>query len=275
MKTPGMTEILQLLNGMIKQGQVDAAIKAEAQIRAANPLAKFPSVSCALELEKFVTCDTDLLALKEDIKILAVESDSVLINGESGVGKDIIARSLHAHRTGPYVAINCTSLPDYLLESELFGHVKGAFTGADKDKVGLFQHAWNGTVFLDEIGDMPLALQAKLLRVLQSHRIRRVGSNDEIPINARFVSATNQSMSKMLCDGRFRRDLYWRLSTFEFTITPLRERPGDIEVVARYYGADDKCVGYLKSLIGKSEFTGNVREVQRIIKRYLVLDKLG
>jgi len=161
------------------------------------------------------------------------------------------------------------------MESELFGHVKGAFTGAISDKVGLLQYATNGTIFLDEIGDMPLVMQAKLLRAFQERSIRRVGDNKECPINCRIVSATNKDMGGMLIDGDFRRDLYYRISTIEFTIPPLRSRPNDILLIAEYLGADTKFLEHLKTLrLDNYHFKGNVRELQKMLRKYIVLDKL-
>jgi len=277
MKTSGLIEQIKLLNQLVDSGPAGIANAAniEASIRKANPNAKFPSVACAVELRKFVTKDPELINLKEDIKIAAAEDDSVILYGDTGVGKDIIARALHAHRIGPFVPINCTALPDYLLESELFGHVRGSFTGAFMEKVGLLQYAWNGTIFLDEVGDMPQLLQSKLLHALQNKTIRRVGSNEPIPINCRIVSATNRDMKLMLSEGKFRKDLYFRLSTLEFHISPLHKRYPDVLEIARYYGADDKVLEHLQTLINKNyNFIGNVREIQRIIRRYIVLDKL-
>lgn len=222
-------------------------------------------------LSKFLTMN--LPELKPSVRALTPKRSPVLILGESGVGKELIAKALHGPRSGKFIPINCTSLPDLLLESELFGHKKGSFTDAISDKEGLLLEAARGTIFLDEIGDMPLVLQAKLLRVLQDNKIRRVGSNVEEPISCRFILATNQNVSQLVKEGKFRLDLYYRISTFEIFIPPLIERPEDIGLI-------------LKSLTKKTDFPlqklleenptleGNVRELQRRVERWKTLGRI-
>lgn len=207
-------------------------------------------------LSKFITQDPVCLKLKDSVKRLASENDPVLIQGETGTGKEIIAKALHGARTGQFVAINCGGFPEYLFESEMFGHVKGSFTGAIDHKVGLLQQAENGTVFIDEIHNLPVFMQNKLLRALQEKTIRRVGDNHEIKINCRIVSATNTELPA----DDFKDDLYWRISTIELFIPALRNRPGDAELIAQ-------SMGYDKDDIVFGELKGNVRELQRILRR--------
>jgi transcriptional regulator with GAF, ATPase, and Fis domain len=182
-----------------------------------------------------------------------------------------------------FVDVNCAGLPENLIESELFGHCKGAFTGALIEKKGLWLQAQNGTLFLDEIGDFPLGVQAKLLRALQQREIRAVGATINIPVNARIVCATHKPIEKMVEDGRFREDLYHRLTTFDLRLTPLEDRPDDIplilEYIARKYEVEHKIPGDKKVDIDKlhvkpKELKGNVRTLERVIERYYVLGEL-
>jgi DNA-binding NtrC family response regulator len=170
------------------------------------------------------------------IETLQHSEATVLVTGESGTGKEVTARMIHAHsprRNGPFVAVNAAALPGELLETELFGHVKGSFTGATKDRVGRFEAASDGTLFLDEVGDLPLHLQVKLLRVLQDHTFERVGDNETRRTNARIIAATHRDLRRAVAEGNFREDLYYRLRVFPIEIPPLRERREDIEPIAR------------------------------------------
>lgn len=165
-------------------------------------------------------------------------SANVLITGESGTGKEVVARSIHARSAnpqGPFIAINCAAIPEALLESELFGHVKGAFTGASTNRPGLFQEAKNGSLFLDEIGDMPVSLQSKLLRVLQERKIRPIGANSYHKIEVRIIAATHQDLQKAVQEGKFREDLYYRLTVIPIHVPPLRSRPEDIPGLAQFF----------------------------------------
>jgi two-component system NtrC family response regulator len=174
----------------------------------------------------------DIAAL---IRKLAHTRSSVLITGESGTGKEVVARTLHFHGSRaaePFVPINCSAIPEGLLESELFGHVRGAFTGAHASKRGLFEQANGGTLFLDEIGDLGMGLQSKLLRVLQDREVRPVGGNSAVPVDVRIIAATNRDLEKEMADGRFREDLYYRLAVIPIHIPPLRERPEDVPALA-------------------------------------------
>jgi len=260
---------LGVIRTLIEMGRKNEAIAIERGLRKDNPDLSLPSVPCEVTLDKFITKDTYMLTMKDHVRMLALVNDPVFIQGETGVGKEIIAEALHGSRLGKFVAINCTSLPDYLLESELFGHKKGAFTGANEDKVGLFVYAQNGTVFLDEIGDMPPALQAKLLRAIQSKKVRPVGANDEVEINCRILSASNRDIKDLaLKEKKFRSDLYYRLGVFSLYISPLRQRPDDIPMICEFYGCmDSNAQQSLKALT----LQGNVRELQSYIRRLKVL----
>lgn len=241
-------------------------------------------------LNRFITVHPEMLKLKEQVKTLMNVDDTVLITGETGTGKELIARALHGNRNAAtFVAINCAGLPEYLLESELFGHERGAFTGADKVKAGLLKEAAFGTVFLDEIGDMPYQLQAKLLRAIQEKTIRKVGSNVDEPITCRFVSATHHQLKTLIDNKLFRQDLYERLSTFEINTLPIRERVEDIALIVEsldpdnkfpktfnWYGIDHTIKTHPSVYIPKLnvDLSGNVRSIQKIIRRYLVLGQL-
>ena len=212
-----------------------------------------------------------------------VKTDSaVLISGESGTGKELVARALHYNgirKDRPFVAVNCSAIPDALLESELFGHVRGAFTGAIKDKPGKFEAANHGTIFLDEIGTLPLHLQAKLLRVLQEHEVERVGSNKTLKLNVRVISATNADLENMVNRGAFREDLYYRLNVIPLHLPPLRERQQDIMYLTAFF-LEKQCrlMGRLPCTITKQalealeqySWPGNVRELENIIERMIV-----
>ena len=204
---------------------------------------------------------------------------TVLIQGESGTGKEVMAQFIHRNsgRTDePFLAINCAALPPNLLESELFGHVKGAFTGADSDKKGLFVQAGAGTLFLDEVGELPLELQAKLLRALQQKEVRPVGGLKDIAVKARIIAATNQDLREMVAEGRFREDLYYRLSVFPIFVTPLRQRRQDILLLARHFLALQRPdhPGFSPEAVRMMEaysWPGNVRELENWVEYAVVL----
>jgi len=208
---------------------------------------------------------------------------TVLITGESGVGKEVVARYLHRispRRERRFVAVNCAAIPPTLLESELFGHEKGAFTGATSRKKGIFEVAQGGTVFLDEVGDLPLEAQAKLLRVLQERKVQRVGGTEEIPVDVRIVAATNQDLEKLVEEGRFRADLFYRLNVFPLQIPPLRERKEDIIPLAEFFvkrfGNLEEARGPFFSagaqkILLSYHWPGNVRELANAVERALIL----
>jgi DNA-binding NtrC family response regulator len=213
----------------------------------------------------------------------STDNTTVLLEGESGTGKELFARALHmlsARADGPFVAINCAAIPENLLESELFGYEKGAFTGATARKPGRFELAHRGTLFLDEIGDLPLGLQAKILRALEERSFERVGGTVPLRVDVRVVAATNRGLKAAVAARQFREDLYFRLSVFPITIPPLRERPDDITLLARYF-IDKYCRDMNKrslTLAPSAEqamkdypWPGNVRELQNCIERAVIL----
>jgi DNA-binding NtrC family response regulator len=222
-------------------------------------------------------------AVLAQIRDVAASEAAVLLLGESGTGKELVARALHwnsGRRDGSFVAVNCAALPEGLLESELFGHERGAFTGATQKRTGLFVEAHGGTLFLDEIADMPLPLQAKLLRVLQDKTVRSVGGREEVRVDFRLISATNRDVAAFLRDGKFREDLYYRLAVIPIRVPALRERPEDIPLLARHFleraagalgkrldGFDDAATAWL----AKHRWPGNVRELENVVERAATL----
>jgi DNA-binding NtrC family response regulator len=216
------------------------------------------------------------------IRKIAAGRSSILITGESGTGKEVVARTIHfsgARRTKPFVPINCTAIPEGLLESELFGHVRGAFTGAHTSKRGLFEEANGGTLFLDEIGDMGLGLQGKLLRVLQDREIRPVGGNHSVKVDVRIVAATNRDLHAEIEAGRFRRDLYYRLNVIPIHIPPLRERPEDIPLLAESFlrkhadGGPRRLSDAAMDRLKRGDWEGNARELENVIERAIALSE--
>ena len=203
----------------------------------------------------------------------------VLIDGESGTGKELMARVIHANgdrAQRPFVSVNCGAIPDNLLESELFGHCKGAFTGAVSDRKGKFESAHTGTIFLDEIGELPLAGQVKLLRVLEAHEIQRVGSDQPIRVDTRVVAATNRNLRKLCEEGRFREDLFYRLGVIHVTLPPLRERKDEIPLLFEYFGDEAaeslnrrpiEMTWRLRAFLLDYAYPGNIRELRNIIYR--------
>ncbi len=223
-----------------------------------------------------------MVAVRDTIARVAGHRTTVLILGESGTGKELVARSIHQaslRHERRFVAINCAALPPALLESELFGHKRGAFTDAIRDKVGLFEDADGGTLFLDEIGEMPLALQAKLLRVLQESEIRRVGDNASITVDVRLIAATLRDLTADVAAGRFREDLFYRLAVVPLTVPPLRERRRDIHVLAAHFMSihnarhrrEVTLTGEALSVLERHSWPGNVRELENVLERALVL----
>ncbi|QOX80057.1 sigma-54-dependent Fis family transcriptional regulator [Trichlorobacter lovleyi] len=213
------------------------------------------------------------------VRKVADSDASVLLSGESGTGKELVARALHARssrRSGPFVAVNCAAIPHDLLESELFGHLKGAFTGAIKDKQGKFQQADGGTIFLDEVGELPLELQPKLLRVLQERVVTPVGGNREQRLDIRVVAATNRDIEQAISEGRFREDLYYRLSVIPLHLPPLRQRREDIPLLLRHFcskhGADEVHFDDAALVILQQyAWPGNVRELENLVERLLIM----
>jgi len=236
-----------------------------------------------------VTRSREMAVLLADVSLIAESDASVVIQGESGTGKEVMARAIHAasrRAEQPFVAINCAAVPADLLEAELFGHEKGAFTGADRARPGLFQEAEGGTLFLDEIGDMPLAFQAKLLRALQERKVRPVGGREERPVNVRVVSATHRDIAEAMVEGTFREDLYYRLNVVRLDLPPLRERPEDIPLLAEHFLAqldadrpvDQRVGGFSPEAVRvllAYRWPGNVRQLRNVVEQVCVLCRKG
>ncbi len=230
-----------------------------------------------------VTEDPDMLAVLELAEQAARGKATILIQAESGTGKELVARSIHQlspRKDGPFIAVNCAALPDHLLEAELFGHEKGAFTGAIAQKLGKFELANNGTILLDEIGEMVPLLQAKLLRVLQEKEIDRVGGKNPIPIDVRVIATTNRDLRALVDEGSFREDLYYRLNVIPFSIPPLRQRKADIALLAKYfcerYGLETQnrkmeLAPEAIELLCRHDWPGNVRELENAMQRATAL----
>ena len=222
------------------------------------------------------------LFLRELIKTLSASASTALITGESGTGKELVAQSLHMQgprAAGPFVPINCGAIPRDLIESELFGHRKGSFTGAVSDRLGRFELAHGGTLFLDEIGDLPMDMQVKLLRVLQERCILPVGASKEVPLDVRVVAATHKKLEAEVEAGRFREDLYYRINVLPVTTTPLRERPSDVAALLHFY-ADKHALPHIRAVRFSPEmmqlmqaytWPGNVRELSNLIDRFSTL----
>ncbi len=236
------------------------------------------------ELE-IVSNDSTLLDILKLINKVASATSSVLITGESGTGKELIARSLHQHGNrskGPFVAINCAAIPRELMESELFGHEKGAFTGAHTRSIGKFEYANGGTIFLDEISALPPELQAKLLRVIQDKEVARLGSNRTVKVDVRIVAATNSNLEEAIEQGRFRRDLYFRLNVIPVKLPPLRERQGDVRLLAQHFlnrfnlQLNREIRGFTtraSQTLERYHWPGNIRELENLIERLVVLGR--
>lgn len=242
---------------------------------------KSESLDSISEVSGIIYSSTQMQNVIDSIKKISSQNMNVLILGESGVGKELVSRAIHKFSKGsqnPFVPVNCGALPEDLFESELFGHERGAFTGAYKTKPGLLEFANHGTFFFDEIGDMSIPMQIKILRLLEEKKIRRVGGNKEIDIDVRIIAATNKNLEKAIAEGKFREDLFYRLNTFQIIVPPLRERKEDIVLLANHL-LNDLCVknsSMIKTFsqdaeIALAEYSwpGNVRELFNIVSRSL------
>jgi two-component system response regulator PilR (NtrC family) len=235
-------------------------------------------------LDNFIGSSPVIEKLKATIRTVAPTASTVLIYGESGTGKELVARAVHSCSTRasePFVSINCGAFPETLLESELFGYVKGAFTGASQNKRGLFEVASGGTIFLDEIGEMSLSMQVKLLRVLQERTIRPVGGTQETPVDVRVIAATNRDLREMIANGTFREDLYYRVSVIPIQVPPLRERREDVELLAnhflkKYSTAAQKSILRISQesldALKAFEWPGNVRQLENTVERAVAME---
>ena len=246
----------------------------------------FQSIMMRIDNQKeILTADPGMKKLVALAGNLATSDITVLIYGESGTGKELLARYMHKfsrRKDKPFIAVNCAAIPDNLLESELFGHEKGAFTGAIEKKKGKFELASGGTILLDELGEMSMMLQAKLLRVLQEREIDRIGGKEPIQVDVRVIATTNRDLKKECLEGRFRDDLYYRLNVFPVTVPPLRERPDDIPLLAAHFVekfstlAGKKISGFSENaadLLKNRQWDGNVRELENVIQRAVFLCK--
>ncbi len=236
-------------------------------------------------LESLLGESEGLKAVKDLISTVATTNSTILITGESGTGKELVARAVHStsgRHDRPFVSVNCGAFPETLLESELFGYLKGAFTGAAGNKKGLFESADTGTIFLDEIAEMSLAMQVKLLRVLQERLVRPVGANEEVPVDVRLIAATNKDLQQRVREGAFREDLYYRISVIPVELPPLRERREDIPVLAihflkKFARAMNRPIHKIDEqtmkLLERYDWPGNVRELENTIERAVALEK--
>jgi two-component system, NtrC family, response regulator PilR len=253
------------------------------QLRQENVLLK-RTLGLTHQFSNIIGRSEPMLAVFKMIETIARTNSTILLTGESGTGKGLVAQAVHFHslrRDKPMVSLNCAALPEALLESELFGHMKGSFTGADSNKKGLLEVAERGTVFLDEIGEMSPALQVKLLRVLQERRFRRVGGLEELQADIRVIAATNQDLTRLVAEGRFREDLFYRINVIPIALPPLRERREDIPLLAEHFLAKytetmGKQIAAISNealeLLIRHDWPGNIRELENVIERAVALE---
>ena len=279
--------IFDYLTKPFKVDDLIACLKrAEEQISKSTITAVKPEHPVRYRFENFIASSPLMMSVCETIQKVAPTAATVLINGESGTGKEVIAKTIHRNSTRaakPWVAVNCAAIPENLLESEMFGHVKGSFTGAVSDKEGLFEAANGGTLFLDEISSMPLILQGKLLRVLQEKEIRRVGGTKSIPVDVRVIAASNANLEEAVVKGTFRSDLYYRFAVITIDIPPLRKRPEDIIPLARHFIKAERPLAKVPPEISAEaaktleayNWPGNVRELENAIKHALTFYQEG
>ncbi|HZS12506.1 MAG TPA: sigma-54 dependent transcriptional regulator [Nitrospirales bacterium] len=268
---------------LLKPFAAEALERVLARLDAVDPTRHGPSEIARAGAREILTQDAGMSRVLGTAEVVAASQATVLINGESGTGKEMLARFIHArspraHR--PFIAVNCAALPDGLLESELFGHERGAFTGAVLRKLGKFEMADGGTLLLDEITEMDLGLQAKLLRVLQEREVDRVGGREPVRVDIRVIATTNRSLRDAVESGRFREDLYYRLNVFPITLPPLRERAVDVPLLARHFAQEAAARNGLRppvlseaavTLLAERRWRGNVRELENVVERAVLL----
>jgi PAS domain S-box-containing protein len=271
--------ILSVIRDLTQKREVEEALRRSEQEKRYLE----EELSTTHQFEEIIGDSTELKRVLKQVETVAPTDATVLILGETGTGKELIARAIHElspRRERPFVKLNCSAIPSGLLESELFGHEKGAFTGAIAQKIGRLELAHQGTFFLDEVGDLPLELQPKILRALQEKEFERVGGTRTIPVNVRLVAATNRDLAKMANEGQFRSDLYYRLRVFPLTIPPLRDRREDIPLLVRYFVSNhSKRMGrHIETIppdtmeaLKKWHWPGNVRELENFIERSVIL----
>ena len=253
------------------------------QLKQENVLLK-RTLGLAHQFSNIIGRSESMLGVFKMIETVARTNSTILLTGESGTGKGLVAQAVHFHslrRDKPMVSLNCGALPENLLESELFGHMRGAFTGADSNKKGLLEVAERGTVFLDEIGEMSAVMQVKLLRVLQERRFRRVGGLEEVQADIRVIAATNQDLTRLVAEGRFREDLYYRINVIPISLPPLRERREDIGLLAEHFlakyseqmGKDIAGISHeAMALLMEHDWPGNIRELENVLERAVALE---
>src|SRR5438270_6734751 len=276
-KAGGATDYIRKSPGLVDEIKLAINRALEKMVLSRQNFAFKRDAATRNSLDNIVGVSAPMDKLKQTIRTVASTQSTILIHGESGTGKELVARAVHTcspRASDPFVSINCGAFPETLLESELFGYVKGAFTGATQNKRGLFEVADGGTIFLDEIGEMSLTMQVKLLRVLQERSVRPVGGTDEIPIDVRVLAATNRDLERQVTESTFREDLYYRLNVIPITVPPLRDRREDVPLlvnhfVKKYAGGAGRSIARVEpeslAALAQYHWPGNVRQLENTI----------